>query len=115
MVSKPRCRSRRACPCSAHQAKVVLEVDPGELAAQVDLVALAVGRVVEHGVDVGEDVLGPDFISINGVVAVVLAELPQPPLGDVADPLAVRRVAVEGEALGIAGEVPISQLVCPMT
>ena len=50
---------------------------------------------MQHGVDIGEDVLCDD-----AVVAVMLAELPQPPIGDVADPLAVGRVAVEGEALG---------------
>ena len=32
--------------------EVVLEVHAEELAAEVDLVALAVGRVVEHGVGV---------------------------------------------------------------
>ena len=75
-----------------------MEVDPGKLTAEVDLEPLAVGWVVEHGVGVGEDVLGGDV-----VVAVMLAELVQAPLGDVADPLAVGGVAVEGEAVGVAG------------
>ena len=73
----------------------------------MDLVPLSVRRVVQHRVGVREDIFGAD-----AVVAVVLAELPQPPIGDVADPLAVRRVDVEREALGIAGEVEIGGLVC---
>ena len=100
MVSKPQVQVQQLPALANPPREVLLEIDSGKLPPQVNLVPLPVGRVVEHGVDVGEDVLGPDFISINVVVAVVLAELPQAPLGDVADPLAVRRVAVEGEALG---------------
>ena len=55
--------------------EIVVEVHTGKLAAQVNLVPLAVGRVVQHGVHVGEDVLVGD-----GVVVVLLPELPQPPL-----------------------------------
>ena len=84
---EPEVQVQQLAPLLRPPGEIVLEVHSREVPPQVNLVLLAVGRVVEHGVDVGEDVLGRD-----GVVAVVLAELPQPPLGDVAHPLAVRRV-----------------------
>ena len=99
--------------------KLAVEGQAGELAEQVDAVVVAVHRVVEHGVGVGEDVLGADAVGIPLVktgaplLPVVVVDLAQAPLGDVADPLAVGGVAVEGEALGVAGEVPISQLSVP--
>ena len=55
--------------------EVLVEGQAGEFAQQVDGVFVAVGRVVEHGVGVGENVLGGD-----GIVAVVLPKLSQPPL-----------------------------------
>ena len=57
-------------PCG----EVPVHGQPGELPQQVKGVLLPVGGVVEHGVGVGEDVLGGDAI-----VAVVLPELPQTP------------------------------------
>ena len=80
----------------------MVEGQAGELAEQVDAVVVAVHRVVEHGVGVGEDVLGADAVGIALVKAgapllpVVVVDLAQAPLGDVADPLAVGGVAVEG-------------------
>ena len=86
--------------------EVVVEGQAGELAEEVDAVVVAVHRVVEDGVGVGEDVLGGDAVGIAVVkspcaplLAVVVVDLAQAPLGDVADPLAVGGVAVEGEAL----------------
>ena len=72
--------------------KLRLKVQTRKLAQQFNLPPLLIGRVVQHRVGIGEDVLGGD-----AVVAVMLPELPQPPLGDVAHPLTVRRVAVEGQ------------------
>ena len=48
---------------------------------------------MQHGVSVGEYVLGSD-----GIVLVALPELAQSPLGDVVEPLPIRRVTVEGES-----------------
>ena len=89
----------------------------GELPQQVHGVIVAVHGVVEHGVGVGENLLGGDAV-LSGqgleVVAPLLPVVPvdavDAPLGDVAHPLPVLRVAVEGEALGVAGEVQSTKL-----
>ena len=79
----------------------------GELPQQVNGVLLAVHRVVEGGVGIGEDVLGGD-----AAVAVMLAELPQPPLGDVADLFSFFRVTEERETVSVSGKVIIRETVC---
>ena len=84
--------------------------DAGEFAAQVGGVGVAVGGVVEQGVDVVEDVpfgegvgRGGDlrgFQNLGGLRLVDGAELGQGPVGDVfAAVVAVFVVGVEGEAL----------------
>ena len=68
---------------------------------QVHGVSFTVDRVVQSRVRVGENILGGDV-----VIPVVLPELSQTPFRDVADPLAVLCIAVEGEALGLL-ECPV--------
>ena len=70
-------------------------------------VFVAVGGIVQHGVGVGENLLGGDAILSGQCLEVVAPLLPVVPVdlvdappGDVAHPLPVLRVAVEGEALG---------------
>ena len=85
---------------------------------EVNLVHLAVFRIVQRRVGVCEDVIGGDaalagkpIVVIAPFGSVVVVDLLDPPLGDVADPLAVGSVSIEGETLGVAGEVEVSQLV----
>ena len=73
---------------------------------------MAVNRVVQHRIRVGEDFLGGDAVLPGDVVEifppllqVVFVDEPQPPLGDVTYPLAVGSVAVSGEALGFLDQV----------
>ena len=94
----------QALPC----VEVVVEGQAGELAEEVDGVLFAVLWVVEDGVGVGEDALGGDGLVAGetGVVvapqgALVVVDVSDSPIGDVADALAVGSVAVEREALGL--------------
>ena len=82
--------------------------DAGKFAAQVGGVGVAVGGVVEQGVDVVEDVpfgdwrLGIRRLRLGGALHLGVdgAELGQGPVGDVfAAVVAVFVVGVEGEAL----------------
>ena len=75
--------------------EIIMERQAGGLARQVDGVLLAVDGVMQDRVGVGEYLLRRD-----GLIIVVVTELPQAPLGDVADPRPVLPVAVEREALG---------------
>ena len=100
------------------QAEVVVEGQAGKLPQQVHPVVVAVHRVVHHGVGVGEDVLGGDAIgpsqfieSLAPFLPVVVVELPDAPLGDVADPLPVVGVAVEGQALIVSYGMQVNQFV----
>ena len=88
------------------EGEVGVEGEAGELAQQVHAVFLAVGRVVEDGVGVGEDVLGGDAVGPGQFVEmvaplppVVAVELPETPVGYIADPLPLGSVAVEGETI----------------
>ena len=69
---------------------------------------MPVQRIVEHRVGVGENLLGGDAVFSGPRLEVVAPLLPvvpvdavDAPLGYVADPLPVLRVAVKGEALGV--------------
>ena len=88
--------------------EVVVEGQARELPRQVYSVLLAVHRVVEHSVGVGKDVLcGDAAVRIDGLKVlaplflVVLVDELDAPLSNVADPLAVVCVTVQGEALGL--------------
>ena len=65
-------------------------------------VVVAVDGVMEDGIGVGEDMLCGDAVweLLREVfaprLAVVVVDLPQAPVGDVANTLSVLRVAVEG-------------------
>ena len=101
------CRSSSFWPISTQWWKSGYRGRAGELAQQVHRVFVAVGRVVEHGVGVGENLLGGDSILSGQHLEVVAPLLPVVPVDavdapprDVAHPLPVLRVSVEGEALG---------------
>ena len=81
--------------------EVPVQGQAGELPQQVHPVVVAIDRVVQDGVGLGEDILGGDALGpgqfLKGVapfLAVVVVELPDTPVGDVADPLPVGGVAV---------------------
>ena len=98
----------------AHLGPVVevrVQGQAGELPQQVHGVFVPVGGIVEHGVGVGENLLGGDAVLpgqglkfLAPLLPVVVVDAVDAPLGNVADPFAVRRVAVEGQALGLFGE-----------
>ena len=75
--------------------EIVVERNARQLAFQVQRVFLAVGRVVEHGVDVMEDAFAADA----RLLAIALFELPDAPVGDVVDAVAGFVVAVERQDL----------------
>ena len=61
---------------------IFLELHPRKLPPQVNLVLLPIRRIVQYGADIGADILRADVL-----VPVMVTELPQSPLSDVAPPL----------------------------
>ena len=83
--------------------EIVVERNARQLAFQVQRVFLAVGRVVEHGVDVMEDAFAADA----RLLAIAFFELPDAPVGDVVDAVAGFVVAVEGQESGSLAPAPM--------
>ena len=98
--------------------ELVVQRQTRKLAQQVRGVVVQVDGVVQHGVGVGEYILGADAVRVDLVevlaplLTVVVVDTPDAPVGDVADALTLGRVAVEGQALRVACEVIINQPVC---
>ena len=80
--------------------ELVVQRQTGEFAQQVLGVVVEVHRVVQHGVGVGEYILGADAVRVYLVevlaplLTVVVVDTPDAPVGDVADALTLRGVAV---------------------